>query len=289
MLVTIFTPTYNRAYILENLYKSLCRQTIKNFEWIIVDDGSKDNTETLIYNFQNENKIAIQYVKQTNAGKHVAINKGLNLANGEIFFIVDSDDQLSEDAVEWLIYQYKQIEYNNDIAGISGVKISFDGNRFGGDMPFLVKDCSALDFRYKYHVKGDMSEAIKTEVFKQFPFPVFEGEHFCPEAVVWNRMACKYKLRYVNEPIYKCEYRPDGLTAKIVKLRMQSPEASMLCYSELYGYKIPFLQKIKAAINFWRFAFCSKKSFNKKLRQIGFFALILLPIGFLFHLKDLQS
>ena len=99
IIITVFTPTYNRAYMIDKLYDSLCLQTCKDFEWIVVDDGSVDNTEELIQNFIQENKIHIVYYKQKNQGKHIAINKGVELAKGELFFIVDSDDILPKDSL----------------------------------------------------------------------------------------------------------------------------------------------------------------------------------------------
>ena len=107
-----------------------------------------------------------------------------------------------------------------------------------------------------------------------------ENEKFCPEALLWNRISQKYKLICFSENTYFCEYIPDGLTAKIVKIRMTSPIASMLCYSELSGYNIPFVQKIKANINFWRFSFNSNLSFFKKIKMVNFiYSLIGFPIG----------
>lgn len=286
MMITVFTPTYNRGYVIENLYRSLCSQTLFDFEWLIVDDGSIDATEDIIKDFIAENKITIRYFKQKNVGKHIAINKGVKEARGDLFFIVDSDDFLVETTIERLNFYYNQIKDDVTFAGVSGNRITFDGNRIGGDVGYDVIDCSPLDLRFKYHIKGDMAEAFKTRVLREYPFPVFANEKFCPEAMVWNRLSSKYCLRYFNEGIYRCEYLPDGLTAKIVQLRMQSPLASMLYYSELYHMSIPFLQKLKAAINFWRFSFCSKESFTYKIKQIGFVSLFIYPLGLLFHLKD---
>ena len=285
-MVTIFTPTYNRAYIIGILYKSLLVQTSKDFEWLIVDDGSTDDTEILVSTFIKEKQISICYIKQQNGGKHKAINRGVEKAKGDLFFIVDSDDHLSQDAVEKLSMCYHQIEADDSFAGVSGIRVSFSGERIGGEFKYHVLDCSSLDLRFKYHVAGDMAEAFKTAILKKYPFPIFEGERFCPEALIWNRISLKYKLRFTDIPIYKCEYRLDGLTAKIVKLRMNSPEASLLYYSELYHMPIPFIQKLKAAINYWRFAFCSKKPFGEKLKQIGVCSLAMYLFGLLFHLKD---
>lgn len=288
-MITVFTPTYNRAYIIEKLYNSLCEQTVNNFEWLIVDDGSTDNTELLIKSLIRENIISIRYIKQINGGKHCAINRGISEAYGELFFVVDSDDYLSKDAIERLSFYYQQIALDDSFAGVSGVRTNFLGERIGGKFDYTILDCSSLDLRIKYHVFGDMAEAFKTSLLQKYMFPVFEGERFCPEALIWNRISLKYKIRFTNAPIYKCEYRSDGLTARIVKLRMRNPKASLLYYSELYIMPIPFIQKLKAAINYWRFAFCSKESFFGNVKQIGFFSLVAYPLGFIMHLKDLRS
>lgn len=288
-MITIFTPTYNRAYIIRDLYKSLLIQTYKDFEWLIVDDGSCDNTNEVIESFIREDKIVIRYVQQENRGKHIAVNRGVLLAKGELFFIVDSDDQLLSDALEHILYYYNQIKNDFSFAGVCGVKTYFTGDRVGGDLSFKVLDCTSGDFRYRYKVKGDMAEVFRTEILREYPFPEIQNERFCPEAVVWNRISLKYKLRYFNEKIYLCDYLQDGLTAKIVKIRMNNPKASKICYSELYKMPIPFDQKLKAAINYWRFALCSKEKFADKVKQIGWVSLLLFPLGLMFHLKDLRS
>lgn len=287
--ITVFTPTYNRAYKLSSLYNSLCEQTAKNFEWLIVDDGSTDDTERLINNFIQENKIIIRYYKQKNSGKHIAINKGLDLAKGELFFIVDSDDWLYNNALERIVFHYNAIRFDNNYCGVCGLKTYPDGKRIGGEKDFGILDCNSLDFRYKYHIKGDVAEAFKTDVLLQYKFPKNENEKFCPEALVWNRLAKNYVLRYFYEKIYFCEYFPDGLTAKITKLRKENPENCCTYYSELKKANVPFFQKIKAAINYWRFAFYLKQPIKKKLKQIGYGSILIIPLGYLFFLRDKKA
>ena len=288
-MITVFTPAYNRAYIIGQLYDSLCRQTCKAFEWLIVDDGSTDNTKGLITSFISENKIRIRYIDQCNGGKHTAINRGVREAKGELFFIVDSDDSLAEDAIEKFQRHFSEIKNDQSFCGVSGLRVNFSKERIGDDLPQNIVDCSPLDLRFKYHINGDMAEAFKTDILKHYPFPVYDGEMFCPEALIWNRLSLKYKMRYTREKIYFCEYRPDGLTAQITRLRMYSPKASMLYYSELYRMPIPFVQKIKAAINFWRFSFCSNIPFKLKISKIGWGAIIAYPVGLLFYLSDLRK
>lgn len=287
--ITVFTPTYNRAYKLPSLYNSLCVQTIKNFEWLIIDDGSSDETENLINNFIQENKIIIRYYKQKNSGKHRAINKGLDLAKGELFFIVDSDDWLYNNSIERIVFHYNAIKYDNNYCGVCGLRTYPDGKRIGGEKDFGILDCNSLDFRYKYHIKGDVAEIFKTNVLRQYKFPENENEKFCPEALIWNRIAKNYKLRYFYEKIYYCEYLPDGLTAKITKLRMDNSQNSCAYYAELKKANIPFSQKIKAAINYWRFAFYLKQPVKKKLKQIGYGSILAFPLSYLFFLRDKKA
>lgn len=259
-MVTVFTPTYNRAYILPQLYQSLCKQSCSDFEWLIVDDGSNDNTRQLVSQWIDQGVINIRYYRQQNGGKHRAINKGIELAKGFWFVIVDSDDHLTSDAVEWIRNTGEQIRNDAAFCGLSAIRISPDGNKIGGGDDFGSIDANAIDIRLKHNIKGDMAEVFKTDVLRQFKFPEFDGEKFCPEALVWFRLARKYKMRFVHKGIYVCEYLPDGLTARITRLRHQAVTASNIYYSEHFHDNISIKWKIKAAVNFWRFFNGSYKS-----------------------------
>lgn len=278
MLITVFTPTYNRAHLLERLYISLCDQSYKNFEWIIVDDGSKDNTETIVKKFVNENKINIRYCKQINSGKHIAVNKGIDLANGELFFIVDSDDKLPNNSLQILHERYLPLQNDPTIAGISGRKAYFNHKIIGSSMDQDII-CSSLDFRFKYKMNGDMSEVFKTSVLKNYKFPTTE-EKFCPEALIFNRISHNFKLLWFTEITYLVEYLDDGLTAKIFHIRKNSPINSSLYYKELSESNISFSQKCKAIINYWRFAIYNKKeSLGSKFFKINtLISVLLIPI-----------
>lgn len=297
MLITVFTPAYNRAHLLPRLYESLKSQTFQDFEWIIVDDGSTDNTEEVVKVWQQpesgENNLhplggikgGIRYIKRSNGGKHRAVNRGVKEARGELFYIVDSDDRLPVNALEYIFNYYDQIKTDNRFAGVCGLKCYFDGTQVGGKQDFETFDCSLLDIRQKYHLKGDMAEVVRTEVMRKFPFPEFEGERFCPEALVWNRIAQNYVMRYFHENVYECEYVEGGLTDRIVRIRMDSPQASMMTYKELVHYNVPLKTKIRSAINYWRFACCSNLPFLHKVRDMAKW-LWLWPIGELMHIHD---
>lgn len=285
-LISVFTPTYNRAALLSRLYNSLGVQTYKNFEWIIVDDGSYDNTKEVVETFIRKGNINIQFVCQQNGGKHRAINNGVQLAKGELFFIVDSDDLLPHTALKVVVDHYKSIEDNNLFAGVSGIDGYFDGQNIGTGLPSEIIECNSIDIRYKYHVKGDLKEVFRTSVIKEFPFPEINGERFCPEALVWNRIARKYKLRYFNKVIYKVEYQSEGLTSNIIKARMNSPVASMMCYAEMNQLNIPIKDKIKAAINYWRFRLCYHG--NGEYPRLACLWNFVAPLGWLMYLKDIR-
>ncbi len=284
MLITVFTPTYNRAHLLSRLYDSLCKQTYVDFEWIIVDDGSKDNTEEVVRDFINLQKIKIQYFKQENGGKHRAINRGVKEAKGELFFIADSDDMLPVNALENVSRTYEDIKDDNAFAGVCGLDGTFEGKVIGSGLPKDIIDSTSIAVRFKLGITGDMKEVFRTEVLKEFPFPEIKGECFCPEALVWNRIATKYKLRFFNQIIYLAEYQNDGITAGIVRARMKSPLASMMTYAEMaYNKDVPIIARLKAAINYWRFRLCSD---SKKKPKLSWWYHCTMPLGYLIHLLD---
>ncbi len=288
MKITVFTPTYNRGYIIGRLYESLCRQTYKDFEWLVIDDGSTDDTGILVKKFTSERKIPIRYISQENGGKHRAINRGVREAYGVLFFIVDSDDYLTDDALERVAVRFSEIRDDLSFGGVSGLKVDIrSGKKVGGEESWEVVDCTCLEFRYKHKVKGDMAEVFRTSVMREFPFPEITGERFCTESLVWNRMAQKYKMRYFYEKIYICEYLSDGLTAGSVHSRRNSPEAAMIAYAEFSRHKgLPLVQRLKGVINFWRFALVSKRGFFNKLKQGGILSFVGIVPGFLMFLRD---
>ena len=283
IMITVFTPTYNRAYSLPRLYDSLKAQTFRDFEWLIIDDGSTDDTERVVSGWKNEDVVQINYVKQSNGGKHRAINHGVKEAKGELFFIVDSDDWLPANSLEETNRYYLQIKDDNSFVGVAGSKCYPDGRKVGGEVNYEVIDTDFVTFREKLHIKGDMEEVWKTEIFRRFPFPEFEGEKFLTEAFVWNKIAKKYKLRYFNKNIYTCEYLPDGLTNNIRIHHRNSPRGTMLFYSELTkDNRFSWVSRMKAAANYWRYTV----NFNGKRYKIPFWANAFFPIGFLFYLID---
>ena len=234
--ITVFTPTYNRAYIIEDLYRSLQCQSYTNFEWLVVDDGSSDNTEELFESFAREsNPFPIRYYKQENGGKCRAINRGLELADGELFFTVDSDDYLTDDALEKVVQWEAELPKDQKYCG-------FVGNR--GTTPLetpnrLVDggylDGTALD-RYD-QVDGERAFVFYTDVHRQYLYPEFPGEKFLTEAVTWDKMAHEgYKMRFYNDIIWIWEYKPDGLTRAGYKVFLDNPQGTALFFRQKAEY-----------------------------------------------------
>ena len=242
---TVFTPTYNRAYLLSNLYNSLIKQSNKNFEWIIIDDGSTDDTEELISKYIKEKKINIIYKKVDNGGKHRAINKGIKIANGKVFAIVDSDDQLTFNAIEKLYEWFSNLKDDKKYCGVAGNRGYRNGKIIGSTFSGNVISCSAIE-RNKYNIKGDKFEVYYTNILKKYPFPEFEGEKFLSEIIVWTRMAKDgYIIEWHNDIIYLCEYLNDGLTTNNYKLLRNNPKGYALRIKEQVLYaNISFKQKL---------------------------------------------
>ena len=285
-MITILTPAYNRGHLLEKLYQSLVEQDFEDFEWVIVDDGSSDSTTDIVDKFIQDKKIIISYIKQSNGGKHRALNRGVIESKGELILIVDSDDSLPKNSLSVINRYYLEIKDNPLIGGVCGLMAHHDGTIIGERKICSSMNLSSIEMRYKYGFVGDVCEVFKTEILREFPFPEIENEKFCPEALVWNRIATKYKLHYFNEVIYYRDYLDGGLTSKIVRIRMNSPIASMICYAELNQLDIPFKDKVKAAVNYWRFRLCYRGS--RSYPSLPGLWNAVAPLGWLMHLNDIR-
>ncbi len=288
MLLSIVTPTYNRAHCLAAAWDSLMNQSIFEFEWIIIDDGSEDNTEVLVQEWIGTSPFLIRYEKQQNGGKHRALNRGVQMSTSEYTAILDSDDSMVPTFVALVKKCSDLYKSELNFGGISG-RINDTNGRLIGPKIDAIDYCSTIEYRYNKGILGDQLEVFLTEVLKQFPFPNIENEKFVPEALIWNRIGQKYKLVHLPYVFQIREYLDGGLTDRIVKIRMTSPIASMLTYSELSSYAIPIKQKIKAGINFWRFSFNSSMPFIEKLKLIGWRYLPLLPFGFVYYVYDMYK
>lgn len=230
--ITVFTPTYNRAYILENLYRSLQRQSYGDFEWLVVDDGSSDGTEALFDRWRREeNPFPIRYVRQENGGKCRAINHGLKLARGELFFTVDSDDYLTDDALEKVARWEAELPKDQKYCGFAGNLGTAPNVTPNKPLPGDFFDGTAFD-RYGI-VDGERASVFYTDIHRRYLYPEFPGEKFMTEAVTWNRMANDgYRMRFFNDIIWIFEYKDNGLTRSGYDLFLRNPQGTGLFFRE---------------------------------------------------------
>ena len=244
MKITVFTPTYNRAYIIENLYRSLQRQSFRDFEWLIVDDGSTDNTEAVIQKWQQDgNDFPIRYFKKENGGKCRAINYGVDRAEGLLFFNVDSDDYLLDDALEKISRWEAELPKDRKFCGVVGNLGTSSTETPNTPWPEPYRDANLLERYSEYTdrpIDGERAWVFYTEIQKAYKYPEFEGENFITPAVTWNRMAHDgYLVRIYDDIIWVYEYQPDGLTMSGNKRFLERPQGHGLCLrekAEFIGY-----------------------------------------------------
>lgn len=223
--LTVFTPTYNRRHILNKLYESLKSQTFKDFIWLLVDDGSTDNTQEIVDKWISEGYLHIEYYYQNNQGKHAAHNTGVLHCKTEYFFCVDSDDYLPSDSLENIIQKFEQsnISERIDIAGLIAKRGYSLKNPISINFPIDVKEASIKELYKKYETKGDLAIIFKTKILREYLFPIFDGEIFVTEGIVYNQISMKYKMVLLGEIIYLGEYLDDGYSRNIIDVHRRNP------------------------------------------------------------------
>jgi glycosyltransferase involved in cell wall biosynthesis len=252
MRFTVMTPTYNRAHTLGRVYENLCAQTFRDFEWVIVDDGSTDGTKDLVSSWKPP--FPIRYFWKPNGGKHTAMNLGVSVAGGEFVLFADSDDRFTTNALERFDYRWRQIPDPSRFANLSCLCCKPDGSIIG--QPYPAEYADAFTFADQVHYRSAERWGVnRTDCLREFPFP--EGEPFVPESLVWNRLSRKYAARFFNEPLRIIYPSPDSLSRKMVKLRASSPKATLTYYRELAFLPGPVLLRLRGAINYCRFTIVS--------------------------------
>ena len=281
--ITIFTPTYNRRNLIDNLYQSLLAQTQKNFEWLVVDDGSTDDTETYFSELLSKQQpFLIRYLKQENGGKHRATNHGVQIATGKLFFIVDSDDYLTEDAIEKVIKWESSLDNSHKWAGVAGLRGFSKQETVGQRNSRKFIDAKNTE-RSKHHLEGDKAEVYFTDILKKHPFPEIPGENFISEEIVWNAIAREgYYLRWFNEIIYICSYLEGGLTKDNSKDR-KNPQGRLLWAKgqlESFPYS---LKKRFLAIGIYRHAVIKIESIRESAHKLNIFPITVALASLILH------
>lgn len=296
--ITILTPTYNRAEHLPKLYQSLVEQSEKDFDWLVVDDGSTDNTETLVADYIHQAKIPVRYIRQENGGKHRALNTGIAQIATELTFIVDSDDYLPENAIR-IIMEYHNKYYQDYqesvgetekqglLCGYSFLRCHADGRVNTAYFPENEMIGTYRDVRINGNIAGDKAEVYYTEILKRFPFPTFEGEKFLAEDVVWMQMSGPYQMVHINENIYTCDYLEGGLTRTGRRMKIYSPRGMML-RSRIYlkDPKVCFKIKLKMMLLYQVYGRFAKECMRSLLEDggnRGLFMVCFLPAALLYQ------
>ena len=246
--ITVFTPAYNRAYSLHLCYESLCRQNNKNFIWLIVDDGSTDNTKELVKKWEkNENGFEIKYVYKKNGGMHTAHNTAYEIKDTELNVCIDSDDYLAEDAIEKILTFWNQYG-SKKYAGIIGLDATFDNQVIGEKFDDSLKT-TTLGGYYTNGGKGDKKLVYRTEIMKKYPpYPEFEGEKYVSLGYKYLLCDQEYELLVLNEILCNVEYQLDGSSTNMFRQYLNNPKGfaffrktAMQCYPD---FKRRFIENI---------------------------------------------
>lgn len=221
--LTIFTPAYNRAHTIGRTYESLLMQTCMDFEWLVVDDGSSDNTQELVEGWMAEAKIPIRYIRQSNQGMHGAHNTAYRNIKTELNTCIDSDDFMPKDAVEKIINFWRA--YGCDrYAGIIGLDQTVDGKIIGSEFPKDMKE-TTLQGYYAAGGSGDKKLVYRTDLIKKYPeYPLFEGERYVGLAYKYMLIDRDYKLLTLNEPLVTVEYQLDGSSYNMYNQYWRNPK-----------------------------------------------------------------
>ncbi len=282
--LTILTPTFNRAHTLKNLYQSLERQSKQDFVWIIIDDGSLDETKILCEKFIKHANFDIKYIYKKNGGKHTAINEGLKYIDTEYIFIVDSDDVLADDAVETIIFYWKKYGKDESISSIWFLQNYKNGGIVGTKFDDDEIVSTYVEIIINSNIKGDKKASYRTDLRKMEPFPVFKNEKFLGEGIIHKRVNKDKLSVFINKSIYICDYLNDGLTKAGLKMRLNNPLGGMINSKEFMKNDIKISIRIKKTILFIVYGLVASKTISeiKKECECKYSLILLLPIAIVY-------
>lgn len=266
---TVFTPTYNRADSLRGVYESLKAQTFRDFEWLVVDDGSTDGTEALVEEWMENSGFPVRYLYQENSGKPRATNRAAREARGELFLTLDSDDRCVPEALERFKLHWDSIpETERDYFSAVTVNcVDPDGNLVGDPFPKSPIDSDPIEIHQVYGVRGEKWGFQRTDVMRKFPFPEFENEKHIAESVVWKKIGRNYKTRFVNESLRIYESHEEGLSASNLRLRAENPKGACFLYYQELVSGMNFVSRLRSAVNYMRFTFHGGLGLRNALRS----------------------
>lgn len=280
--LTIFTPAYNRAHTITRTYKSLCRQTSKDFEWLIIDDGSTDNTRELVEKWIEENKIPIRYIYQQNQGMHGAHNTAYKNIHTELNTCIDSDDYMPDDGVEKICSFWKK-HGSDRYAGIIGLDVTENGKVIGTGFPTGLKETTLGDF-YLQGGSGDKKLVYRTSVIRQYPeYPLFEGERYVGLAYKYMLIDQDYKLLTLNEPLVVVEYQEDGSSVNMYRQYWNNPKGFAFFRKTEMATTKSVKRRFMVCIHYVSSSFIAKNKHFIKESPRKLTTLLAIPFGYLLY------
>lgn len=289
-MVTVVTPTYNRAHTLKNCYESLKKQSCKAFKWLVIDDGSVDRTEDLVNEWIRENNINILYYKKDNGGKASALNYALDMIDTEYMVCLDSDDIFNDKAIEIAIAKLEEIRLNDRYCGILALRTSMDNNVLGGkEIPSNVKEITLIDIENKYKIRSELICFYKTSIISKFRFPKIEGEKFISPAYLEYEMSKSYKYVAVRDRICYCEYLEDGLTKNKKKIIQNNPIGYTIVKKQSFELATDAVRKIKHGVMYTCGCILSKNTYETKKYSDRVLLIICYPFGWLIYLTKFRN
>ncbi|MBW3517563.1 glycosyltransferase family A protein [Flavobacterium sp. NKUCC04_CG] len=283
--ITVYTPTYNRGYCLHQLYDSLCKQLQQNrdFEWLIVDDGSTDDTEHLVQKWMKIAPFKIIFYKQENEGKMAKLNFIHQIIETELCVCVDSDDYLTDNALDEIFKVWRVVKGNSQIGGLVGLDVFKNGNVVGTEFPEGLSSIKFRDFERR-GVKGDKKFIYRTSVISSYPpYPSFKGEKFPAPGYLYRLIDLDYDLWIINKPLCIVEYLEDGLSKNKFSQFKKAPNSFMFYRQERMRLATSFSERFKNAIHYVSSGIFTKKNVfkNNKYPITTFFAV---PLGVLLNI-----
>lgn len=249
--ITVFTPTYNRAYCLDRVYDSLLKQTNQNFVWLIVDDGSTDNTKVLVQQWIDSHQLDIRYIYKSNGGMHTAHNTAYKNIDTELNVCIDSDDFMPSTAIESIFNNWEKVKDNKNIAGLVGLDESISGELIGSEFKNSNCEITLSEFYNKQGGTGDKKLVLRTILTKAYPsYPEFPEERLVPLGTLYTLLERDYKFYAVNEVWAIVEYQQGGSSANIISQYFKSPKGFKYCREVNMEYGVHLKLKIKNAIHY---------------------------------------
>ena len=287
--LTVFTPTFNRAYTLHKCYESLKRQSSKDFVWLIVDDGSSDDTKEIVDKWISENEIEIRYHYQKNQGMHGAHNTAYELIDTEINTCIDSDDYMTDDAVEKIVEFWKSNRHRG-LAGFVALDAYENGEIIGTKLPSDVRETTYFDIYNTLGVKGDKKFIYRSDLTKLYPYPIFEGEKYVSLAYKYAIFDDNYKLGIMNEVVCIVEYMEDGSSLNMFKQYRRNPKGfAFIRIENMKNPRISSKNKFKECIHYVSSGILSKdKQFLKKTPN-KVMTVLAIPFGIALYLYILKK